>query len=392
MISIGVEQLNQTPTDEQIFEIVERKGLGHPDSICDAIADHASQALCKEYQNKFGRILHYNLDKIMLVAGEASPSIGNGKVIKPMRLIFGDRATTSDQGLTIDVESIVIHATKDWIRNHLRFVDPDIHLIYQNEIKKGSPELTDLFERTDIGANDTSAAVGFAPFTVTEELVLALEKQINSSEFKSNFPQTGEDVKVMAIREGRTLNLTIAIAFVGSLVLSVENYFQIKEQITKELLVFLEQWKKHFDQMNVEINTLDDPSRGENGIYLTVLGISADGADSGQVGRGNRANGLITLNRPQSIEAHAGKNPVNHIGKIYSHLANQMAFQIYSQVEGVREVYVYLCSQIGKPIHQPKISAAKLILKHGVKLAQVQNQVEMILKDELAKLIATPTH
>ena len=72
---------------------------------------------------------------------------------------------------------------------------------------------------------------------------------------------------------------------------------------------------------HVEIRTRHD--RGAGGMYLTVLGTSADGADGGQVGRGNRVNGLISLHRPMSTEAAAGKNPVSHVGKIYNLLAHR---------------------------------------------------------------------
>jgi len=386
MNAIAVEVLLQTPAEEQFVELVERKGLGHPDSICDAIADHASLALCREYKKNFGQILHHNLDKIMLIAGESHPEIGGGTVDRPMRFIFGDRATANYRGQTIDVENIVMNAAKDWLRSHLRFVDPDLHVIFQNEIKMGSPELTELFERDIIGANDTSAAVGFAPFTQTEQVVIAVENYLNSKAFKSLFSETGEDVKIMGLRSGRELHLTIAIAFVGSLVLSQNYYFERKKDIVSNLFQFLEPWQKQFENIKVEINTLDDPDLGENGMYLTVLGISADGADSGQVGRGNRANGLITLNRPQSIEAHSGKNPVNHVGKIYSHFANHVAGKIYSEIKGIQEVYVHLCSQIGKPIDQPMIASVKLLLKSGIILDDVKKPVEMILAEELSKM------
>jgi len=98
MGNLFVEQLIQTPVEDQDIEIVERKGLGHPDTLCDAIANYASVALCHEYQRAFGRILHHNLDKALLVAGGSCPKAGGGTVEKPMRLILGDRATASFQG------------------------------------------------------------------------------------------------------------------------------------------------------------------------------------------------------------------------------------------------------------------------------------------------------
>jgi S-adenosylmethionine synthetase len=63
MSNITIEELKQTPVGEQRVELVERKGVGHPDSICDAIMEQVSVVLCREYLTIFGRILHHNIDK-----------------------------------------------------------------------------------------------------------------------------------------------------------------------------------------------------------------------------------------------------------------------------------------------------------------------------------------
>ena len=154
-----VESLT-TPTDQQRIELVERKGKGHPDTICDAIAEEVSLALCREYLATFGRILHHNADKAMLVAGRTEPRLGGGTVLEPMRLVLGDRAVSEYDGKRIEVGEIAEASATNWLRQNLRFVDPDKHLVFQNELKEGSPELTDIFERDVMGANDTSAAVG----------------------------------------------------------------------------------------------------------------------------------------------------------------------------------------------------------------------------------------
>ena len=103
----------------------------------------------------------------------------------------------------------------------------------------------------------------------------------------------------------------------------------------------------------------------EEGYYLTVTGTSAEMGDDGSVGRGNRANGLITPNRPMSMEATSGKNPLNHVGKIYNLLSNRMAEDIVKEVEGVQQVHIMILSQIGKPIDHPKAASAQIILKDG---------------------------
>jgi S-adenosylmethionine synthetase len=384
MRSITVESLKKAPVEGQAVELVERKGIGHPDSICDSIMEAASVALCAEYQKKFGRVVHHNIDKCLLVAGRTSPKIGGGTVDEPMRLVFGDRAIYEFEGKKVDVGGIAEATAQKWLRTNLRFVDPKAHMIYQNEIKPGSPELTDIFDRKHVGANDTSAAVGYAPYTETERLVLATERYINSADFKKKYPEAGEDIKVMGFRRRHVLTLTIAMAFVDRYVSSVQGYFWRKEEIREAIEKFVAKQNKTFERIVIDLNTLDDKNRGEDGMYLTVLGTSAEGGDCGQVGRGNKVNGVIALNRPMSTEAAAGKNPIAHVGKIYTFLTHDIADKIYKGVPGISEVYVWLCSQIGHPIDQPLIASAQLILDRGVKMADVKKPVEEIMERELA--------
>ncbi len=386
MRNIILESLSRIPVGEQQVELVERKGIGHPDSICDAIMEAISVELCRAYLDTFGRILHHNIDKALLVAGRTSPRLGGGTVEEPMRLVFGDRAIYEARGKRVPVGDIAEATAKAWLRANLRFVDVDKHIVFQNEIKPGSPELTDIFEREVIGANDTSAGVGYAPLTDTEKLVLSTERHLNSTAFKAAFPEAGEDIKVMGYRHGHELVLTIAIAFVDRFVPTEEAYFDRKAAIQADLEDFVARHQHTIEKVTVDINTLDAPGRGEGGMYLTVLGTSAEGGDCGQVGRGNKVNGVIALNRPMSTEAAAGKNPVSHVGKIYSLLSHKIAEQVHATVPGVREVYIWLCSQIGHPIDQPLIASAQLVLESGLELGAIRSDVEAVIENELANI------
>lgn len=384
--NIILENLDKTPVEEQRVELVERKGVGHPDSICDAIMEEISVQLCREYLEKFGSIKHHNIDKGLLVAGITEPRLGGGKVLEPMRLVFGDRAVYEYKGVRIPVGEIAEATAKWWLRKNLRFVDPDRHVIYQNEIKPGSPELTDIFEREAIGANDTSAAVGYAPLTETERIVLAVERYLNSPVFKARFPESGEDIKVMGYRANRDLVLTVAMAFVDRFIQSEQQYFTRKAEIVADIEAFVQREKRNFERVRVDLNTLDAPGRGEGGMYLTVTGTSAEGGDCGQVGRGNKVNGVIALNRPMSTEAAAGKNPVSHVGKIYTLLTHHIANEVYQAVPGIKEVYIWLCSQIGAPIDQPLIASAQLVLEPNITLEDVRDKVTSIIDEELANI------
>ncbi|MBS7639825.1 MAG: methionine adenosyltransferase [Candidatus Bathyarchaeia archaeon] len=388
MRNITVIPLKNIPLEEQEIEIVERKGLGHPDTICDAIMNEVSVNLCKEYLERFGMIMHHNIDKSLLVAGEVEVRFGGGIIKKPMKLIFGDRATFEVGNVKVPVAEISIQTAKDWFRKNLRFVDPEEHVRYQVEIQPGSQALTDIFRRGGrvLEANDTSAAVGWAPLTKTEKLVLDLEKYLNSNDFKRRFPETGEDIKVMGFRKHRDLNLTISMAFVDRFISDEKNYFERKADVLDDIKGFVDRRMEGFDRIHVELNTLDAPGRGIDGLYLTVLGTSADGADSGQVGRGNRVNGLISLNRPQCSEAAAGKNPVSHVGKIYNLLTHKIANKIYNEVSGVKEVYVWMLSKIGRPIDQPVIAAVQLITDSEPSFNIIRRRAEEIVEYELENI------
>jgi S-adenosylmethionine synthetase len=388
MDAIHVQSLSGLTVAELDVEIVERKGLGHPDSICDAVMDRISQALSRAYLERFGAILHHNCDKGLLVAGQVERRLGGGRVLEPMRLVIGDRATAAVGKEEIAVADVAVATARAWFRENLRFVDPERHINYQVELKPGSEELTSLFlERKGmLGANDTSAAVGYAPLSETEHLVLETERHLNSSVFKARFPETGEDVKVMGIRMGRRVDLTVAMPLLDAYVRSEVEYFRRKQAVTEAFLGHIRTHLKELELGEVTLNHLDRRGTGMAGMYLSVLGTSAEDADSGEVGRGNQVNGLIALNRPRASEAAAGKNPVSHVGKIYNVLTHLLANRIYVEVPGLREVVVWLCSRIGEPVDQPRIASLHVALQPHVTLPDVAAPIRQVVQEELARM------
>jgi S-adenosylmethionine synthetase len=349
--------------------------------------DNISIRLCKEYLEKAGAVLHHNVDKSLLVAGETEPRFGGGVIKQPMLFVLGDRATSQIDTLKIDVNEIAINAAKKWFKENLRFVDPEKDVRYQVELKPGSVGLVDIFKRKGkvLGANDTSAAVGYAPMTRTEKIVFKTEQFLNSKEFKQRFPESGEDIKVMGFRTNNSLNLTVSMAFVDRFVYSEEDYFNKKAKIVDEINRFVAA-NTDFESINVQLNTLDVQGRGLGGAFLTVLGTSADSGDSGQVGRGNRVNGLISLNRPFCSEAAAGKNPVSHVGKIYNVLTYRIAQHVYEEVPEVEEVYIWLLSRIGSPIDKPAVAAAQVIMKGNNSLEKVRRKISDVLDYRLENI------
>ena len=389
MNNVFINELGQVPLQERPLEITERKGLGHPDTMCDNIMNQISVDLSTEYLKRFGNIYHHNMDKGLIAAGETSVKFGGGKVNKPILIVYGDRATFKVGDEVVPVNEIAMKSTKAWLKKNLRFIDPDVHVKYQSEIKPGSAALQDIFGRKKkgeyLGANDTSAAVGFAPYTEQEKLILGLETYINSREFKKEHPEAGEDVKIMALRRGRKVDLTVAIAMVDRFIGSEDEYFKRKAEICDAMNAWIDD-KGGFEEVKVSLNALDVRGRGLDGLYLTVLGTSAEAGDSGQVGRGNNVRGVIALLRPMSSEAAAGKNPVSHVGKIYNMLCYRIADRIIDEVSGVKETYVWLLSRIGRPINEPSVISAQLIPEKGVALKSLQPSVENIIDYEFEHL------
>jgi len=382
---IIIEAFKGKSITEHDVEIVERKGLGHPDYICDSVMEAISVELSMFYLEKFGDILHHNIDKGLLAAGKTIKRFGGGRVIKPMELTIGDRATFSLKGKKLPVSEIAIETAKGWLKKNLRFVNPERHVRYRVVLQEGSEELTDIFARPGRirVANDTSAAVGYYPLSPTERAVLELEQYLNSERFKERFPETGEDVKVMGLRRRERLELTVAMPLIARHINSEKEYFIKKEEIIEEMKRFLKRFSDDFSTIELYYNTLDERERGIGGVYLSLLGTSAEDADSGQVGRGNRVNGLISMNRPMGTEAAAGKNPVSHVGKIYNILSHRIAKRIYESVKGIKEVYVLLLSRIGTPIDRPQMASAQILLEKGTRLEDVKERAEEIIKKEL---------
>ena len=382
MANIVVTPMTFEPVYSQSAEIVERKGIGHPDTICDSIAEELSVELSRLYLEEFGAIMHHNVDKALLVGGVANPQFGGGEVISPIEIYLVGRALSEKNGKPLPVEELAVEVARRWIKKNIRNLDPDRHVIVQPRIKPGSKDLVELFMRFQRKgevplANDTSFGVGFAPLDDLERIVLETERFLNSPQFKAKHPEVGEDVKVMGVRIKDRIRITIACAFVSRYVHSLEDYLSKKESVltkVRELASSLTE-----KEVEVFLNTADDPKEGS--VYITVTGTSAEQGDDGQVGRGNRVNGLITPYRPMSLEAAAGKNPVSHIGKIYNVVANLIADRVVNEIEEIEEAYCYIVSQIGKPINEPQVCDVKI--RTSKKISGLRDEVIKIARREL---------
>ncbi len=389
MSFLHTEELKAPMVSELEVEIVERKGVGHPDSLIDGACEAVSLNLCEYYLKEFGTILHHNVDKGLLVGGRSNPRFGGGEVIEPIYILIAGRSTSfinkGSEVISVPIGGITISSVKRYLKQTVRHLDVETHVVVDYKIKHGSQDLISVFTRSNKIplANDTSIGVAYAPLSPTEDLVLRTEKLLNSERVKKRLPEIGEDIKVMGFRRGKKLHLTVALATVSGLIPDASHYESVIEEagnMVKDLAS-----KQSELEVDVKINSGDIKSTGS--YYLTVTGTSAEAGDDGNTGRGNRANGLIAPMRQYSMEATAGKNPVNHTGKIYQVVAQNAANRIIREVSGVKEVYVRLLSRIGSPISEPQVASAALLLEKGRTLGAVKGDVEGIMLEELGEIL-----
>ncbi len=370
--------------DEQPVEMVERKGLGHPDSICDALAQTLSRNLCRAYLERFGTILHHNVDKVLLCGGAADPQFGGGTILQPIEIFLAGRATALAGGKGSSLDDLAIEGSRRWLCEHLHALDAKRDVVIHNKVRPGSRDLTQLFARKGAvaRANDTSFGVGYAPMSPLEHLVLQAEQALGKQSRTASRPAWGEDIKVMAVRRGDAVSITVACAMIGRYLPDLDRYLAETAEIRRQVEALATE--AGFARAEVRVNTADDAASGS--VYLTVTGTSAEAGDDGEVGRGNRINGLITPYRPMSLEAAAGKNPVSHVGMLYNVVARQAAESIVSSLPDVEQAHCYLVSEIGRPIDEPAVAHLKLGFRNGAQLANQQANAAEILREEIRAL------
>ena len=386
MIDINITRFAHLSPAWNQLEIVERKGTGHPDTLCDALAEELSLSLCRYYREHFGQIYHHNVDKALLWGGVADTAFGGGVVQQPMEFFLAGRATCEIEGKKIPVNDLLQESSRLWLQAHMHALDATRHVKLHTMIRPGSHELVDLYQRQRQAgiamANDTSCGLGFAPLTELEHLVLKIEQYLNSPEIKQAHPEIGEDIKIMGIRDGDIMSLTIACAFIDRYVVNFNDYQEKKNQVA----LMARDAARHLcnREVAVSLNTADGDSK--EAIYLTVTGTSAEAGDDGEVGRGNRFNGLITPYRPMNMEAVAGKNPVTHVGKLYNIVAQQIADQIVSRYPVVQQVQCYLVSRIGRPVTEPQLAELRVELAEDTDIRTLTADLQQTAAQQLESI------
>jgi S-adenosylmethionine synthetase len=326
-----------------------------------------------------GGPLHHNFDKVQLVAGESAPRFGGGEMIKPIRIQIAGRGTPTYKDVRVPMDQIAIQAAKAYVRKTMKNLDPDKHMVIDCFAGHGSSELISVVDQ--VTANDTSFGVSHWPRSGLEQAVYETCNYINR-QLREEFP-AGEDVKVMGCRIDGNITLTVAMPFIDARISDVDEYEEVKQAAQEAIQVFAEKISPE-RQVRVMVNTADRARRGD--YYLTVTGTSAEMGDDGEVGRGNRATGLITPMRSTSLEAPCGKNPISHVGKVYNALALDTSRDIVSRVPEVKEVTMQILSQIGHPIDQPLVCNALIRSKSGVLSDEIRQAVSAVIDEHLEQI------
>ena len=378
--NIYVEGINEVPVPLGKIELVERKGIGHPDSVSDALAEEVSKALCRMYKKEIGTVLHHNTDETQIAAGKSSPKFKGGSIIDPTYILLVGRATTHVNEKDLPTKPTALKAARDYLKRTFPFLDTDSEVILDAKIGQGSDDLRGVYQTSKFLANDTSFGVGYAPYSLTDRVVLETEEYINGR-LKKEIKGTGQDVKVMASRVGKNLTLTVACAMVDKQIDDMDHYVSSVQELKNKVYDNALKILKNELNLKLEVNTGDNIKKKV--IYLTCTGLSQEMGDDGSVGRGNRANGLITPYRPMSMEATSGKNPITHIGKIYNVMSLLIANDVAKKVSPDVEVRVRLLSQIGKPVSQPLTANVQLVSKDQSQIPKWKKDAEAIVEDWL---------
>lgn len=385
-VQIFVEPLEGFPIWQRPCETVERKGLGHSDTICDALAEEVCVALCRFYQEHFGVILHHNVDKLLLAGGASQPRFGGGTITQPIGLFFAGRATLRHEGIDVPVEELIQSCYAAWIQRNIPHLDHKTHVEPHYLLRSGSSELTHTSYQSKglnaRAANDTSCGVGYAPLSELAKAVLAIERQLNSSDFRQNHPAIGADIKVMGARTAYGISFSLACVMVDKYLPDLDAYRLVTQQVlgaTSEIVQTISP-----TVTEIVVNPADDLASGD--VYLTVSGTSAEAGDDGETGRGNRANGLISPYRPMTMEAVAGKNPMTHVGKLYNVIGHRIAASLFEEIPEVSEAECFILSRIGSPIDRPQVIYIRVRLVRLSALRQVKPRIEDIVEQHLARI------
>lgn len=392
VVSAGV------PAQDPVF--VERKGLGHPDTLADHLAELLSQRYARLTLKNYGVVLHHNFDKSGLLGGKSAVSFGYGELVSPIRVLVNGRVSGVFGDEAVPYESVLVEAVFELFASRFGDLVPENMISVELNISSASsPGHSDLNDARDgarshwftprgeedlpeleaLFANDTSLGCGYAPLHPLERFVIDLETELTSGWFAREHAWLGTDIKVMATQVGDDVDLTLCIPQIARSVRDAGAYERNMQTVRGFVQDFaLSQLGRR--AIGLSMNTRDDYDKGER--YLTATGSAIESGDEGLVGRGNRVNRIISFGRPMSMEGASGKNPVYHVGKLYYVAAHRIAEAVHDTFGVYNEVY--LVSQSGRALTNPWKAVVKVDQRGLTRDRSLQ--IERLVAAELEKL------
>ena len=356
MISLTYKQF-VAPANRH-FEVVERKGLGHPDTMSDLIAEEFSFLYSRYCIEKFGQVLNHAVDKVTLIGASTKVWLGGFDVIEPASILLIGKITPGIISTRVPVHDIFREAVTRVIEyclpdsSILKHTNLVIHNTFSSAVDRSAnfylPNSIDQAQeigRKELGANDTVFCTGSAERSPLEKLVLDLELAVTAPHKRVLWPTVGTDVKVMVVRQGIEADITMCVPVDPRVVQNRTDYENIVDVVRKDLERLIQQ--SAFPNARLNLNTKD----ADGGMYLAPFGTSFGKSDCGAVGRGNRLEGFIAAFRPTNIEAPSGKNPLHHAGKLYTIAAQQIADEIFARCDASSAVSIV--ARNGDPLSSP---------------------------------------
>jgi S-adenosylmethionine synthetase len=354
--NIEILSITAPSVEDEYYELVERKGVGHPATVCDAIAERASRYYSQFCLQAFGKIAHHSIDEVAIFNGEAVVDFGKGELITPYVVVVLGRAAFRMGMQEIPLGDLVARAVRDVMTEVSTGFDADRHLKVECRIVdhlgaermglRYRPETSrDLVAigQTGLMVNDC-LVYGRAPFSRLERLVLEAERLVNGPTFKAGNPDTCWDVRVVGSRHGEKFRLNVDMPFLARGVHSWGQYRRRKDECREQILSHLE------ELLGIVPELVLNPRDRSGRPYLSVLGLAAAG-EGATVGRGNRINGLISPTRAGGTVAPAGKSPLDDASKLYGILADQLANRIHRLLGSEAEIRIY--SSPDTPLGRP---------------------------------------
>jgi S-adenosylmethionine synthetase len=344
------------------FEVVERKGIGHPDTVADAVAERISVEYSKYCLEHFRVVLHHNVDKFAALGGLVQVDWGKGELIKPIRALVNGRISASFNHESIPLKEIYTKAIKDQLAICLPSLNSEkwLEIIDHTTTYSKNPHwfnplgLNDIPDHSNLFANDTSAVVSYWPLTQSEQLVLKLEGYFYDKNEKPRFKQFGQDIKVMVVRRKNKFDVTLCVPFFSKYLKDTESYWSRLYKLESELTGYAKNFLGNSVEIDLKVNPHDQRRKGTNdakSFYFVAAGGALDYGEEGVVGRGNNRLGIIPSFRPYTMEAACGKNPIYHVGKVLGLVSDVLAKRIATECGCNTEVWIV--TRNADPLFEP---------------------------------------